>query len=205
MTATGDDVARSLVSPWPTLHIAADLFAAAATALDHGAVAEAEHLIRAIDERGFRRYWEDGGIVWEQRHDKTAHPPGSRAADSITAASRLQVAQRDGWRCRYCGLRLLSGGFVIALRLRLPEAFPTGPRDDDRHWAGSVLRYSPDHMVPHHAGGNSEPENLVASCGVCQFMKGSCTLGELGLTTPTEQPPDPTWTGLFGRLGRSEA
>ncbi|MEA3077880.1 MAG: hypothetical protein QOF60_2788 [Actinomycetota bacterium] len=80
-----------------------------------------------------------------------------------------------------------------------------GPRDDDRHWAGNVLRYTPDHVNAQHAGGHNTPENLVASCGACQFQKGSCTLEELGLLHPAEPTPDVTWSGLYGRLGRAEA
>lgn len=57
----------------------------------------------------------------------------------------------------------------------------------------------PDHRGQ---GGANDPENIVISCGGCNYNKGTCTLAELGLRHPDERDillDD--WHGLNGRLG----
>ncbi len=62
--------------------------------------------------------------------------------------------------------------------------------------------YTPDHVVPWHAGGTGEIDNLVASCGTCNYMKGSCSIEELDLLDPRLYAPVVDgWHGLSGVLG----
>lgn len=192
-----------LVIPPPTIDAGADVLAKAAAALRGGQTDEAGRLVRSIDESAYRAFWNAGATVWTERHDKTAHVAGDapKHPRGIAAATRKAVADRDGWRCRYCGIRLLSKEFVLGLNDKLGEVFPWGPSEASRHSAGVVLLYTPDHVEPHWNGGTNEPENLVAACGTCNYMKWSCTLNELGLSDPRlRDPVVDGWNGLVGAL-----
>jgi 5-methylcytosine-specific restriction endonuclease McrA len=65
--------------------------------------------------------------------------------------SRMNVYQRDGYRCQYC-------------RRRLPA---------------SALSY--DHVVPRAAGGRTDWTNIVTACRPCNTRKDSKTCDEAGM------------------------
>lgn len=50
-------------------------------------------------------------------------------------AEELAVFQRDGWRCRVCGVRVLFPKAVKKLRDLFPEAARWGRRNVDQHSA----------------------------------------------------------------------
>ncbi len=62
-----------------------------------------------------------------------------------------------------------------------------------------MFNATPDHVVPLAAGGEHTLDNLVMSCGACNYMKSSCTLDELGLMPPVPPVADAGWNGLVGR------
>lgn len=69
---------------------------------------------------------------------------------------RLQVLERDGYKCRYCGVELSAA---------------LGPEQEDG--TCKVLGVWPelDHVIPRAKGGSSKADNLVASCGPCNRSK----------------------------------
>lgn len=190
---------RSLVVPKKSLQDASSLLQAVAAIADEAPEAAAA-LIRSIDEPGFRTYWIEGGMEWKRRHRPAAHTydaNASRPPRSVPAATLRVVATRDAWHCRYCGLRTVSKSALKAFNSRFPDTFPLGRRDADRHAAALVLGFSPDHVVPWHRGGTNDVDNLVTSCGMCNYMKGSCTIEELDLTDPRKIPSaNDDWDGL---------
>ena len=195
-----------LVAPTPSLVASAESFRGVVESIRAGDDSLTIRLLSLIDETGFRSYWTDGGMEWERRHRRAHHLPRaeSPAARTIPSATRRLVVLRDGWTCRYCALPLLSTDLVLGLAKRFPSVFPWGSADLSKHASGLVLRYTPDHVVPRACGGNNEPDNLVASCGTCQYMKGDCTIEELGLFDPRDRPPALTdWDGGSGLLGRA--
>lgn len=76
-------------------------------------------------------------------------PPPRNARAPIPDHLRAFIYHRDGNRCRYCGVRLVSEG----------PGYPP-------------LR-TIDHFVARSKGGDSSPENLVAACSPCNNRKGS--------------------------------
>jgi len=58
---------------------------------------------------------------------------------------RLAVLERDCWACAYCGVRLTANNAHV------------------------------DHKIPLSRGGDSDPDNLVASCKSCNLSKGAKT------------------------------
>jgi hypothetical protein len=194
--------------PLPTVVASeSDQLLAATVALLRGEVDVARHLIDRIDRDALWLYYDAAAFVYEARHDGAAHAdrtPGKKVA--IPTAVKREVAARDGWRCRYCGLRLVSRDLIVGINARLGDAFVIdGSVERSMHPAAYLLRYTQDHMVPRSAGGTNEPNNVVAACGTCQFQKGDCTLDELGLANPFDRPPTVDgWDGLAGRFGRIE-
>ena len=79
------------------------------------------------------------------------------------AAETLALHARDGWRCRFCGCRVVSGRARSAVRASLPGALPWG-EGEGYHAAFFAMTASVDHVVPHSAGGTNEPGNLVTAC-----------------------------------------
>jgi hypothetical protein len=189
--------------PLPTVVASeSDQLLAATVALLRGEVDVARHLIDRIDRDALWLYYDAAAFVYEARHDGAAHAdrtPGKKVA--IPTAVKRGVAARDGWRCRYCGLRLVSRDLIVGINARLGDAFVIdGSVERSMHPAAYLLRYTQDHMVPRSAGGTNEPNNVVAACGTCQFQKGDCTLDELGLGEPIRPPAH---GGRLGRPGRS--
>jgi 5-methylcytosine-specific restriction endonuclease McrA len=118
-------------------------------------------------------------------------------------AEELAVFQRDGWRCRVCGVRVLYPKAVKKLRDLFPAAARWGRSNVDQHSALLVLKASLDHILPHSRGGDNDPLNLVTACYPCQFGRSSWTLEEVGLTDPRLRPPVVNhWDGLV-RLMKS--
>ena len=181
-----------------------DQLLAATEALLRGEIDVARHLIDRIDCDALWLYYDAAGFVYEARHNTDSH--AGRIPEKSTAipiAVKAEVAVRDGWRCRYCGLRLVSRDLIVGINGRLGDAFVIDASVERlMHPAAYLLRYTPDHVVPRSAGGTNEPSNVVAACGTCQYAKGSCTLDELGLTNPFDRPPRvDSWDGLAGRFG----
>jgi len=114
---------------------------------------------------------------------------------------RLAVGVRDGWHCRYCGLPVADVGFFNALWAALPAEFPQGrgtPVVGNGWPISRVYRMAPDHVHPLSAGGSNTIDNLVASCGACNYQwKADCTLDELKGTV--REPTATDWDGLVGR------
>jgi len=216
----------SLVEPPPAVEAAPDLLALAVAALeakvDSGLgrdaakkarrrqLGVAHAYARAVDWTAMEWFWIEGGLEWERRHDKDAHTPssGQRAGANIPAAVKRAVAARDGYRCRYCQLRVITSATLTKLERLLPAALPLwpaemGPAEVVSHASQSVMRLTWDHVRPRSLGGSNTEENIVTSCGGCNYNKGSCTIEELSLRDPFDRPPKPAgaWDGLDARLG----
>ncbi len=58
------------------------------------------------------------------------------------------LAERDGWHCHYCNVRLGWGH-------------------------PSVVPPEVDHKTPRSLGGSNDLDNLVLSCGACNSLKGA--------------------------------
>jgi len=108
------------------------------------------------------------------------------------------VFRRDGWRCRYCGCRVVPAKARKWMRKRLPGVIRWIPGANPEGHAGFwTLWASVDHVIPRARGGRNEPENLVTACTVCNFAKDEYTLEQLGLADPRSRPPVlDGWDGL---------
>lgn len=95
------------------------------------------------------------------------------------------IYKRDGYTCRYCGLRLMSNRELSKIERAVgKDFFQTRGNNQTRHGFIFVLRATVDHVLPHNRGGSTSLNNLVTSCWSCNYGKGKFTLEEIGLASP---------------------
>jgi 5-methylcytosine-specific restriction endonuclease McrA len=159
---------------------------------------------RTCDWTAFEWFWWEGGNEWARRlgtGPRLAYT-GQKASPTIPSSLKREVAVRDSFTCRYCQLRVISSATLAALEKVLPAALPIGTRTVECHPMQCVMRLTWDHVKPRAEGGRNTLDNIVTSCGGCNYNKGSCTIEELGLRYPFDRDPvDNGWDGLNGRLG----
>lgn len=70
---------------------------------------------------------------------------------------RISIAERDGWRCVYCGSTV---------------SFEAWGHDHPEARTLAVI----DHVIPRCDGGGDEAANLVLACSTCNSGKGNRSL-----------------------------
>ncbi len=116
----------------------------------------------------------------------------------IAPAIRSAVLERDGYRCRYCGIPVVDAAVRKLAHRLYSEAVPWMPYDVTKQHAGfACLWMQFDHVVPHSHGGRSSLDNVVISCALCNYGKDKYTLRQLDVADPRLTPPvASTWDGL---------
>jgi hypothetical protein len=188
---------------------AADLLSAAADAFLDGSTEMASQHLRSANLPVLFRF---GRLLMDRRDPEVAWPPRLRSvpkpdvarakARMPTAAEILALYIRDGWRCRYCGCRVIYGRARDILRKAYPDEIPW-PASGPSHGGFFALTATPDHVVPYAGGGDNSPGNLVTACWPCNFGMEHDSLGELGLSDPRLRPPVvDRWDGLTRLIAR---
>jgi 5-methylcytosine-specific restriction endonuclease McrA len=106
-----------------------------------------------------------------------------------------KLFQRDGYVCRYCGIRVLDPRVAAQMQLLFGEAdmqFAQNKGLKIEH-VGNLWVASDDHIVARQVGGRSALSNLVTACLPCNGAKGSYLLQNLGLDFPA--PATDAWDG----------
>lgn len=101
---------------------------------------------------------------------RTARPSSSRRL-------LARVYQRDGWRCRYCGRRVVVPGILEIMGTLFPSDFPFPPGHNmptnGTHPAAIRMYPNVDHVLPGSQGGSwTADDNLVTACTICNQKKG---------------------------------
>ena len=96
---------------------------------------------------------------------------------NLSAAQKLAVHQRYGWRCQYCGRRVVIAS-VIELVDRLCPDVRWWPNDNMpkalTHPAAVRLYPNVDHIKARSVGGHAtDVDNLICSCTTCNERKGT--------------------------------
>ena len=196
-----------LAVPIPEAELAAGLLEQAADALLAGNLQLARDRVRRADIPVLRAFALDvmGGqqpAIPRQRRIAAAVAADRMPQRMPGAAETAMVLARDGWHCRFCGVRVIEPRARDVMREVLPGAIPWDGQDRTRHAAFLALTATIDHIVPHSLGGRTTPDNLVAACWPCNFGRGDGRLEEVGLTDPRNRAPAANgWDGLQ-RLGR---
>jgi 5-methylcytosine-specific restriction endonuclease McrA len=184
------------------LDVAVDAIEQAADAVLHGEIGQARHLLQKANipilrELAIRAMGPLDRDIHRLRPvplpPKTAKPdlrmPGKRVAE--------QVFARDGWHCRFCGVRVVVPAARKVLEASVPDALCWQGENKDLHAAFLYISATLDHVVPHSRGGTNDMDNLVAACWPCNFGRGGYLLEQMGLNDPRQRPPvRDGWDGL---------
>lgn len=135
-----------------------------------------------------------GGVPRPSREPLPRIEQPRRVQPPISELRRLH--ERDGYRCRYCSIRVIDREVFARLRRLLPKAVRWGRTNVEQHAAFLCLRATHDHVLPRSFGGANSIENYVTACWLCQFAHGDSLLEDLGVEDPRVRAP-----GIDGRDG----
>lgn len=211
---------RCLREPIPAIFEAAEQLGAAVDAHLAGDRSAAEAMLRRADKPEVGE-WTDS--LWgKYRPDihtfrvVVGSPPRLAKEERPqprmpTQATRTEVLARDGHRCRFCGIPVISPEVRAALHALYPMSARWGRRNGERHFGLEAMWLQFDHVIPNQRGGDSSAANVVVTCAPCNFGRMEYTVEETGLLDPRDQanlPHHPmllTWDGLKRLLGPSGA
>jgi len=111
-----------------------------------------------------------------------------------------QVYRRDGYRCRYCAIRVIDTKALLKMEKMVSKKhFKVKGRNSERHGVALALRATIDHVKPLSRGGRTRLDNLVTSCWSCNYGKLNATLEQLGILNPLSKPITTyqPWDGLM--------
>ena len=112
-------------------------------------------------------------------------------------ATSVDIYRRDGYRCRYCGERLILDGVLVLMHTFFPSeiGYVTTYKHGQMHPLFWTAAPECDHLVPGTRGGSwTDPSNLVAACVRCNTLKADLLVDELGWTV--RAPTIEDWDGL---------
>lgn len=125
---------------------------------------------------------------------------GESFRDPMRSPKKYQktVFKRDGYKCRYCGIRLLSQEFIKEFSKKLDsDFFQKGKTNKTTHGLILILWPVADHVFPWNMGGQTNKNNLVSSCSSCNYGKDGYTCEQLGIENPFDRNPTiNNWDGL---------
>jgi hypothetical protein len=111
------------------------------------------------------------------------------------------IFMRDGYRCRYCGIKVVNTKSLVRLEKVLgKEHFqPKAKVNSKRHGISFAFRATVDHVVPHSSGGRTSYENGVTACWNCNIGKLDAHLSQMGIDDPRDREPkyEDAWNGLI--------
>ena len=194
---------RFLLEPIPAFEIAADYLSESADALLRDDLDAAQDRMIKADIPALMEFTiKVVGPLSIEVHRNTVLPTVLPEEERISqrmpsSRKRVGIYERDGWRCRFCGIRVIS----TKARTTFRKLFPSETRWDgpeyERHSALYATAVSLDHVVPHSRGGNNDETNLVTACFCCQHGRGQWLLDEMELYDPRERAPVvDNWDGL---------
>ena len=198
--------------PIPQLRDAAELLSDAADALLADEFAHARDLLRRADMPVIHAYASRimGPIDKGLHRYRPARSRTDKPAPSVKAAQRKPglaieraIYRRDGYRCRFCGCRVVLGAARDVMRALVPEAIPWGRKSKGRHGAFFALTATLDHLMPHSWRGTNEADNLLTTCWPCNFGRNDALIEEMNLLDPRLRAPIlDEWDGLDRMLTR---
>ncbi len=199
-----------LKAPIPEIFEAAEKLTLALQAHLRGIPQNVAELIIATDVPGMAAWTES---IWGKSSDKVHgfrklpdSPPYLELADRPvprmpTRADRMEILQRDGFHCRFCGIPVIAAETRARIHALYPGALRWGSRNSEQHAAFQCMWLQFDHVLPNQRGGTSGPENVVITCAPCNFGRMEWTIEEARLLDPRERKLRPTWSGFTNWRG----
>jgi hypothetical protein len=194
-----------LKEPIPEIRDAARLLDAAVTAHKLGKYHLAEELILLADMPIIREWtesiWGIGG-VYSQLKQKLGEPSvlEKEKRDTLRMPSKLgekELLERDGHNCRFCGIPVIRKEIREKLKSLYPNSLKWESKNINQHAAFQAMWVQFDHLIPHARGGKTSLENMVITCGPCNYGRMNFLLEEVDVVLPDIQfTKDPNWDGL---------
>lgn len=186
-----------------------DTFRAVVLAASNGYIELATSLLARVRSDDLRDWFVEHGqnSGRSRAHILKKAPPSKSTVtlDPVSSPNTFsdQVFARDGYRCRYCQLRVVPKRVFSDLQMVLGRALFTAnaKTNKQRHGAVMAFRANIDHVEPWSFGGWTSLENLVTTCWCCNYGKSSYTLEQLGIDDPRlSEPKLDQWDGLIPTL-----
>lgn len=186
---------------------AIDQFTCAVELAVRGNLSEARSCVSSIDAAPivdwFDRIAQNVGKIRVELIGKNSKRPERRfVVKRKMGVTRIRsLAERGGWRCRYCGIRVIEPRVLRkAQKLLGKSVFPsrtTGGSNRDYHGVWLLTALTLDHVKPLCLSGDDSDRNLVVACWGCNFGKYHYTLEQLDLRWPKQRNPSKNgWRGL---------
>ncbi len=194
--------------PIPEIFRAAELLDRAVDAHLAGNRTRAARLIAAADMAEVREWvesvWGPASPEIHRVREVKGSPPTLDEADrdprrKATREQKKALIARDGHRCRFCGIPVVRYQIRDRMRCYSELPWPTKGKgcDKRKHAAFLCLWMQFDHVLPHSRGGRTDLDNLVVTCGPCNWGRNDATLEEVGLADPRIRPVQRiAWDGL---------
>jgi len=145
--------------------------------------------------------WGKGG-PWRRPRlpDQPASMPGIGPRQAPRALEE-EIAARDGYWCRFCGIGVVRRKIRDAIRKAYPDAVRWGATNKGQHAGFQAMTACFDHLLPYSRGGATSLENMILACWPCNNGRTSLTLAEVELLDPRDRTPRPApgweqWDGL---------
>ncbi len=204
--ATENDLRRSCIrNPIPEIFDAARYLDAAVSAHIAGFGNLAEELILLADLPEVREWNES---IWGSNspyvriNEVAGLPPILPKEQRVesrmpTDVEKGALLNRDGFHCRFCGIPVIRKEIRVALKRIYPNALQWDKKNIEQHAAFQAMWLQYDHVVPHSRGGNNDLENMLITCGPCNYGRMQYLLEEVGIDDPrTREIFRSPWDGL---------
>ena len=200
---------RSPLPPPHWIHSQIEIFLIAVDELISGHMDTCHEIIHTLRAREFCEWYiEHGQNSGRFRAYALSYPKPQPAPESerdvLRSPTRYQeeVFKRDGYRCRYCGIKLIAQQALKVIIKKLGhQSFQKGPTNLTTHGIIHATWPVADHVVPWNLGGRTAPSNLVSSCASCNYGKANYTIEQLGLDSPWDFVPMKNhWNGLTSKI-----
>lgn len=191
--------------PIPEIYEAAQYLDDAITAHLAGDRQAAEALIKRADIPAIREWTES---IWGKgspyvKFRETPDSPAKLAKEQRVKvrmpnkSEKEMLHQRDGYHCRFCNVPVIRKEVREELKRAYPDALSWGKKNTEQHAAFQAMWLQYDHVLPHARGGNNDLNNIVITCGPCNFGRMDSLMEEVGIADPRERPPIKSeWDGL---------
>jgi hypothetical protein len=205
-----DSHRRCFREPIPEIYEAATLLDKAVAAHLSASTADAEELIRLANIPAVGD-WSDS--IWGRtnpeihRFQRLPTSPPYLLADARpkprmpSTEVKRQIITRDGFHCRFCGIPVIPSAIRQQMRKAYPDAILWERNNAGQHAAFQCMWLQYDHLLPNQRGGDSSLENMVITCGPCNFGRMMWTVEEAGLLNPLDRPIQSTWEKADGWCG----
>lgn len=191
--------------PIPEIYDAAKYLDAAVSAHLSGNKQMAEDLIKLADMPVIREWTES---IWGKNSPYVTFTEIPNSPPKLRKELRIKVRmpnnkekellhKRDGHLCRFCDVPVIRKEVRDLLKVAYPEALPWGAKNIEQHAAFQAMWLQYDHVLPHARGGDNDLNNIVITCGPCNFGRMDSLMEEVSISDPRERKPIKSdWDGL---------